>query len=61
VVARKPDCEGANYLLLRVLFASGRYREVANAVQQAIEASGTDYNVYVSGPGVRLGPVGGQS
>ena len=29
VIARKRDCEGAYYLLLRALFASGRYQEVA--------------------------------
>src|SRR5687767_5251775 len=47
VVARKPDCEGAYYLLLRALFANGDYQEVANVAEAAIEASGTDYNVYV--------------
>ncbi len=47
VVARKPDCEGAYYVLLRALFASGQYQEVANLAEAAIEASGTDYNVYV--------------
>jgi tetratricopeptide (TPR) repeat protein len=47
VVARKPDCEGAYYLLLRALFANGDYQEAANVAEAAIEASGTDYNVYV--------------
>ncbi|HET7453548.1 MAG TPA: protein kinase [Thermoanaerobaculia bacterium] len=47
VVARKPDCEGAYYLLLRGLYASGKHQDVANIAEQAIEASGTDYNVYV--------------
>ncbi len=47
VVARKPDCEGAYYLLLRALFGSGHYQEVADVAEIAIEASGTDYNVYV--------------
>ena len=32
---------------LRALFASGRYQEIANVAEEAIEASGTDYNVYV--------------
>jgi serine/threonine protein kinase/Tfp pilus assembly protein PilF len=47
VVARKPDCEGAYYLLLRGLYASGKHQEVAGIAEKAIEASGTDYNVYV--------------
>jgi TolB-like protein/Tfp pilus assembly protein PilF len=46
-IARKRDCEGAYYLLLRSLFASGKYREVAALKEEAIEAAGTDYNVYV--------------
>ena len=47
VTSRKRDCEGAFYLLLRCLFASGQYQEVAGLAEEAIEASGTDYNVYV--------------
>ncbi|MBI3130875.1 MAG: protein kinase [Acidobacteria bacterium] len=47
VVTRKRDCEGAFYLLLRCLFASGHHAEVAALAEEAIEASGTDYNVYV--------------
>ena len=47
VLSRKRDCEGAFYLLLRCLFASGEYQEVAGLAEEAIEASGTDYNVYV--------------
>jgi TolB-like protein/Tfp pilus assembly protein PilF len=46
VVTRKRDCEGAYYLLLRCLFSSGLYQEVAALAEEAIEASGTDYNVY---------------
>jgi Flp pilus assembly protein TadD len=46
VVSRKRDCEGAYYLLLRCLFASGQYQEVAGLAEEAIEASGADYNVY---------------
>ena len=47
-IARKPDCEGAYYLLCRALFASGRYQETANIAEVAIEASGgDDYNVYI--------------
>ena len=43
----KSDCEGAWYLLLRALFSAGRNQEVAEVADQALEASGTDYNVYV--------------
>ncbi len=46
-IERKRDCEGAYYLLLRVLFAAGRYQEVANVAEVALEASADDYNVYV--------------
>jgi tetratricopeptide (TPR) repeat protein len=44
---RKRDCEGAYYLLLRSLFSAGRYQQVAEVAEEALEASGTDYNVYV--------------
>ena len=44
---RKRDTEGAYYLMLRALFAAGRYQEVASMEEAAIESSGTDYNVYV--------------
>jgi serine/threonine protein kinase/Tfp pilus assembly protein PilF len=47
VIERKPDTEGAYYLLLRALFASGQYQEVARLGDAALEASGGDYNVYV--------------
>ena len=47
VVARIPDCEGAYYLLVRTLFASGQFQEVAIVAERAIEASGNDYNIYV--------------
>ena len=46
-IERKRDCEGAYYLLCRALFSAGRYREVADAAEVALEASGEDYNVYV--------------
>jgi TolB-like protein/Tfp pilus assembly protein PilF len=46
-IDRKSDCEGAYYLLLRVLFSAGRNQDVAEISEQALEASGTDYNVYV--------------
>ncbi|HEX8817121.1 MAG TPA: protein kinase [Terriglobales bacterium] len=46
-IERKRDCEGAHYLLCRALFATGRYQEVVDVAEAAIEASGEDYNVYV--------------
>lgn len=46
-IERKRDCEGAYYLLCRALFSAGRYREVADSAEPALEASGEDYNVYV--------------
>jgi non-specific serine/threonine protein kinase len=44
---RKRDCEGGYYLLLRAMFAAGRYQEVAALAEEAIATAGTDYNVYV--------------
>jgi serine/threonine protein kinase/Flp pilus assembly protein TadD len=46
-IERKRDCEGAHYLLCRALFAAGRYQEVLDVAEAAVEASGEDYNVYV--------------
>ena len=46
-IERKRDCEGAYYLLCRALFSAGRYQEVCELVETALEASGEDYNVYV--------------
>src|SRR5712692_7861180 len=46
-IERKRDFEGAYYLLCRALFAAGRYQEVLDVAEAAIEASGEDYNVYV--------------
>jgi serine/threonine protein kinase/tetratricopeptide (TPR) repeat protein len=46
-VERKRDCEGAYYLMLRAMFASGRHQELSAIADTALEASGTDYNVYV--------------
>ena len=47
VLARRRDTEGAYYLLLRALFTAGRYQEVASIAEEALEMSGSDYNVYV--------------
>jgi tetratricopeptide (TPR) repeat protein len=46
-IERKKDCEGAYYLLCRALFSAGRYQEVVDVMEQALEVSGEDYNVYV--------------
>jgi non-specific serine/threonine protein kinase len=46
-IGRKPDCEGAYYLLGRALFAGGHYQEVADMADDAIAAAGEDYNIYV--------------
>jgi non-specific serine/threonine protein kinase len=46
-IERKRDCEGAYYMLCRALFAAGRYQEVLDVAEAAIEASGEDYNIYV--------------
>ncbi len=46
-VERKRDTEGAYYLILRALFSAGRFQEIAAMADAALEASGTDYNVYV--------------
>src|SRR6202007_2237079 len=45
-IERRKDCEGAYYLLCRALFSAGRYQEVAEVVETALDASGEDYNVY---------------
>jgi TolB-like protein/Tfp pilus assembly protein PilF len=47
VIARRPECEGAYELLLRALFSAGRFQEVANIADVALESAGADYNVYV--------------
>jgi non-specific serine/threonine protein kinase len=46
-IERKRDCEGAFYTLCRSLFASGQYQEMASIADEALEASGEDYNCYV--------------
>ena len=47
VIARRRDTEGAFYLLMRALFASGRFQEVAALAEEAIALSSADYNIYV--------------
>ena len=46
-VERRSDCEGGYYVLGRALFAWGRYQDVVDLVDAALQASGDDYNVYV--------------
>src|SRR6201993_2659498 len=46
-IERKRDCEGAFYLLCRALFSAGRFQEVVDIMETALEASGEDYNVYI--------------
>ena len=46
-IAAKPDCESSWDLLGRALFASDRWQEAAALIDQAIAATGEDYNVYV--------------
>src|SRR5580658_685567 len=43
----KSDCEGAYTVLARTYFSSGRFQEVADIVDRALQASGDDYNVYI--------------
>jgi len=46
-IERKADCDGAYVLLGRALFTAGRYQEIVDIADEAIKASGTDYNTYV--------------
>jgi TolB-like protein len=46
-IERKPQCEGAYVLLCRALFSAGRYQEIVEVMEAAIEANGEDYNLYV--------------
>lgn len=47
VIERKPDCEGAYYLLGRSLFAAGHFQELVSISDAAFKAAGDDYNVYI--------------
>ena len=46
-LAQKPDCEGVYYMLGRALFSAGRYQDIADIADAAVEVSGDDYNIYV--------------
>ena len=43
---RKPDCEGGYYLLGRTLFSMGRYHDVVEIGETAVQMAGEDYNIY---------------
>ena len=47
-IERKPNCPGAYNILGRALFASDRWQEAADLIDQAIQANGDDYNVYIA-------------
>jgi serine/threonine protein kinase/Tfp pilus assembly protein PilF len=46
-LSQKPDCEGVYYMLGRALFSAGRYQDIADIADAAVEVSGADYNIYV--------------
>ena len=46
-IERRPDCEGAYYLLSRALFAAGLYQDAVDIGEPAIVACGEDFNTYV--------------
>ena len=46
-IGQRPDVEGGYHLLGRVLFAAGKYQEVADMVEAAVADAGEDYNIYV--------------
>ena len=46
-IERKRDCEGAYYILGRALFAAGKYQELTDVAEAALDVAGEDYNNYV--------------
>jgi serine/threonine protein kinase/tetratricopeptide (TPR) repeat protein len=46
-IERRPDSEGAYYLLGRALFAAGQYQDVVAISEEAVEAAREDYNIFV--------------
>ena len=46
-IEKKPDTEGAYYLLGRALFASGRFQELIEVSEDAMIHTGEDYNTFV--------------
>src|SRR5262249_60011921 len=41
------DCDGSWNILGRALLSGGRYEEVADSLERALEANGDDYNTYI--------------
>ena len=46
-IKRKPDCDGAYFVLARAYIASGHPEKVVAITEAALAANGDDYNVYV--------------
>lgn len=46
-ISKKPHCDGAYWILGASLFFSDRPQDAADLAEQAVEASGDDYNVYI--------------
>jgi non-specific serine/threonine protein kinase len=46
-IAQKPDCEGAYWTLGQACFVSDRWEEAAAVAEDAVKASGDDYNTYI--------------
>jgi non-specific serine/threonine protein kinase len=46
-IEKKPDCEGAFWTLGQACFVSDRWEEGAAVAEQAVAASGDDYNTYI--------------
>ena len=46
-IERKHDCDGSWNILGRALLSQGKYEQGASLVEEAMEASGDDYNTYV--------------
>jgi tetratricopeptide (TPR) repeat protein len=46
-IERKRDCDGSWTILGRALMSGGKYEEAARLVDQALEANGDDYNIYI--------------
>ena len=45
-VRMNPSIESGYYLMLRLLFAAGRYQEIAELAEEALSHSGEDYNAF---------------
>ncbi|MFA6954811.1 MAG: protein kinase [Thermoanaerobaculia bacterium] len=47
VIVRKPDTEGAWYLLGRSLFQAGDFQGTIDIKDEALKAAGNDYNIFI--------------